>query len=109
MRKWLVLIDATILITALLVLVIDWQIKEDILRAVKIAQEAKNGPGSEESASVHSGISSVLRGDDDDNHTAVAGEDLPEKDSAGTRPATRNRTAKRSGRNTDQGIQGSSE
>src|SRR5580692_4522138 len=100
MRKWLILMDLVLLLTAAALLLIDLQIKEDIVAQAKSLQETIDGQGTKESNSIPDFVpGDLLRRDDPDN-SAVASEDIPEKSTAGNRRTTGNSaTRRRAGNN----------
>jgi hypothetical protein len=109
MRKWLILIDATILTMALALLIIDLKIKEDVIRQAKELQEKINGQRSQESASVPGSVSgNILPGDNSDN-PSVASENPAEKSTTRGERATGDLPAKRRGGNSSTRIHATSE
>lgn len=110
MRKWLVLIDATILITALLILVIDWQIKSDILAQAKSLQEVISGQGTKAADSGAPDLpGNILSGDVLDYPAmAVEASPKPRQRRNGSAKGNAGKTVS-SGGNADPGIPAESE
>jgi hypothetical protein len=100
MRKWLILMDLVLLLTAAALLLIDLQIKEDIVNQARSLQETIDGQGTKESASIPYPVpSDILYANDPDN-SAVASEAVPEKSAAGNRRVAGNSaTRRRAGNN----------
>jgi len=119
MRRLVILLDATLLFTALAILIIDYKIKEDIINQAKAVQAMMDaqktmlgvfdGQGNETADNVPSSVPSgvLLRGDAD--NAAMAVQDSAEKSATRSERAARNRPAKRSAGNPDKGISGQSE
>jgi hypothetical protein len=109
MRKWVVLMDIVLLVTALAILLIDYKIKEDIVSQAKALQGVINGQGTKAADSSPDSVpGGVLRGNDPGN-AAVADQDSAEKSTAGNGRTKRNNTPKRSTGDPGQGIPGQSE
>jgi hypothetical protein len=106
MRKWIMWMDVIMLFTCLALLLIDLQIKNDIVAQATALKEKIDGQaGTTQLDSFHSAVpADILRGDDDDNSTLDT-ENPPEASVNAVRPRTRSSSAKRRTGNPDTGIQ----
>ena len=111
MRKWVVLMDIVLLVTALAILLIDYKIKEDIVNQAKALQGVIDGQGTKAADSSPAGIPGDLLRGDDSNHAAVASKAPAESGGRRNRPSKGSSTgsAGSSRGNDDSGIPAESE
>jgi hypothetical protein len=109
MRRWLVLMDAVLLITAALLLLVDLKIKEDLIAQATSLQRKIDGQRIQESDSNSDSVSpGVLRGNGPDN-PAVEDQDIPEAPPKRARRSKGSSAPKPDSGNDDSGIPGQSE
>lgn len=111
MRKWIILMDVVLLLTALGILLIDFKIKEDIIAQAKSLQGVIDGQRSQESTDSASGVYSGIRAGSVPADSAMASEAPGEPGAERIRPAKRRSagTAKPSRGDNDPGISAESE
>lgn len=109
MRKWVLYLDLALLLMCLGLLIVDLQIKNDLVDQMKRMQgviDGQTGQGSEECDSSDNPVFGSVRTDNGGYRTAVETTTVEDAGTEGTKPRTRNAPrAKRSTGNASSRIQ----